>query len=374
MDGFEGPLDDKHHRGTRSGWRKEGLPWEQTVARRADSAAMRFGPLCRCVPTTPHSRHATARRDRVVRATASRDAGGARARRHVRHGSPAGAARRARLQGAWRRSVGGDARALRGKARARNRLPRRCSARTSSQLNLPFRYGCRVHRGRRVPCDHRSAARRAALERIRAHLVRSGHAVHRLATCRRRAQRLAAPLVEVRTVRLDDGSQIALRSETTMDRRCARSCARSVASRIGAARAARRGERERVRGTGTSLRDILELVRAAGFRDARRRAVACRCADPDDRARRSRVGSRDALSSTLTSSPSFPPPPELPPPPENRRPTSCSPTTSSTGAAAGAHREAADRRRALVLQILLAPSRTSGVRLTISFAIGNPTT
>ena len=26
---FEGPLDDKHHRGTRSGWRMEGLPWEQ---------------------------------------------------------------------------------------------------------------------------------------------------------------------------------------------------------------------------------------------------------------------------------------------------------------------------------------------------------
>lgn len=30
LDGFEGPLDDHHHRGTVSGWRKEGLPWEQT--------------------------------------------------------------------------------------------------------------------------------------------------------------------------------------------------------------------------------------------------------------------------------------------------------------------------------------------------------
>ena len=29
QDGFEGPLDDKHHRGSRSGWRFEGLPWEQ---------------------------------------------------------------------------------------------------------------------------------------------------------------------------------------------------------------------------------------------------------------------------------------------------------------------------------------------------------
>ena len=30
VDGFEGPLDDDHHRGTVGGWRKEGLPWEQT--------------------------------------------------------------------------------------------------------------------------------------------------------------------------------------------------------------------------------------------------------------------------------------------------------------------------------------------------------
>jgi rhodanese-related sulfurtransferase len=29
LEGFEGPLDEKHHRGMLSGWRKEGLPWEQ---------------------------------------------------------------------------------------------------------------------------------------------------------------------------------------------------------------------------------------------------------------------------------------------------------------------------------------------------------
>ena len=29
LDGFEGPLDETHHRGSVSGWRKEGLPWEQ---------------------------------------------------------------------------------------------------------------------------------------------------------------------------------------------------------------------------------------------------------------------------------------------------------------------------------------------------------
>jgi len=27
--GFEGPLDDEHHRNTIAGWRFEGLPWEQ---------------------------------------------------------------------------------------------------------------------------------------------------------------------------------------------------------------------------------------------------------------------------------------------------------------------------------------------------------
>ena len=29
LEGFEGPLDPDHHRGTLGGWRKEGLPWEQ---------------------------------------------------------------------------------------------------------------------------------------------------------------------------------------------------------------------------------------------------------------------------------------------------------------------------------------------------------
>ena len=29
LHGFEGELDDSHHRNTRAGWRFEGLPWEQ---------------------------------------------------------------------------------------------------------------------------------------------------------------------------------------------------------------------------------------------------------------------------------------------------------------------------------------------------------
>lgn len=30
LEGFEGPLDENHQRGTLGGWRNEGLPWEQT--------------------------------------------------------------------------------------------------------------------------------------------------------------------------------------------------------------------------------------------------------------------------------------------------------------------------------------------------------
>ena len=30
LEGFEGALDENHHRGAINGWRKEGLPWEQT--------------------------------------------------------------------------------------------------------------------------------------------------------------------------------------------------------------------------------------------------------------------------------------------------------------------------------------------------------
>jgi len=29
LHGFEGELDDKHHRGSKTGWRFDGLPWEQ---------------------------------------------------------------------------------------------------------------------------------------------------------------------------------------------------------------------------------------------------------------------------------------------------------------------------------------------------------
>lgn len=30
LEGFEGPLDEQHHRNAIAGWRKAGLPWEQS--------------------------------------------------------------------------------------------------------------------------------------------------------------------------------------------------------------------------------------------------------------------------------------------------------------------------------------------------------
>jgi rhodanese-related sulfurtransferase len=30
LHGFEGDLDERHHRNTLAGWRRDGLPWEQT--------------------------------------------------------------------------------------------------------------------------------------------------------------------------------------------------------------------------------------------------------------------------------------------------------------------------------------------------------
>lgn len=30
LEGFEGPLDDNYHRGTKGGWRLHGLPWQQS--------------------------------------------------------------------------------------------------------------------------------------------------------------------------------------------------------------------------------------------------------------------------------------------------------------------------------------------------------
>lgn len=133
-----------------------------------------------------------------------------------------------------------------------------------AQLNLPFRYGCAFVAGGALQLVTDPAAVHAALTRIRAHLVPPGTL---LVDCRipgNDRQRLAAPLVEVRTVKLGDGSQIVRRSETTWtpEARLARAQHRYTL---------RRGndrldeEHEIIASTWYERDEIAEIVRAAGY-------------------------------------------------------------------------------------------------------------
>ncbi len=133
-----------------------------------------------------------------------------------------------------------------------------------AELNLPFRYGhAFIADGAfQLLTDPDAAA--AALERIRAHLVAPGLL---FVDCRippAAVQRLGAPLVEVRTVRLADGTQIALRAETTWtaDAQIARAANR-YAHRRGAQRLAE--EREKISSTWYAPDECTALLLAAGF-------------------------------------------------------------------------------------------------------------
>ncbi len=141
-----------------------------------------------------------------------------------------------------------------------------------TSLNVPFRYGVAFLSGSTFDAVVDPAAAAAALSRIRAHLVEPGTLIVACHLPSTTLQRLAAPLVEVRTAKLADGSQIALRSETvwTEGARSMRS-QRRYSQRRGCERIAE--ESETVRGTWYAPADILELARAAGFRNARTEAV-----------------------------------------------------------------------------------------------------
>lgn len=136
----------------------------------------------------------------------------------------------------------------------------------ATQMNLPFRYNSAFVAGDAFGLVTDPAAAAALLEGIRAHLVPPGRV---LIDCRvpgNDRQRLAAPLVEVRMARLADGSQIVARSETTWtpEARLARAQHR-YAQRRGTERMAE--EHETIRSTWYAPDEILEIVRAAGYRD-----------------------------------------------------------------------------------------------------------
>lgn len=135
-----------------------------------------------------------------------------------------------------------------------------------TQLNLPFRYSAAFVAAGSFQLITDPAAATSALQRIRAHLVEPGLLLMDMFVPSDSAQRLAAPLVEVRTVRLADGTQIALRSESTVwaDARMSRTENR-YAHRRGATRLAE--EHETLTLTWYSPDEIAAILTDSGFRD-----------------------------------------------------------------------------------------------------------
>jgi SAM-dependent methyltransferase len=150
-----------------------------------------------------------------------------------------------------------------------------------AQMNLPFRYVGAYVAGGALQAITDPVLAEASLARIRAHLVDPGVL---LVDCRvppTSQQRLAAPLVELRTATLADGTRIALRSETTWtpEARLARAqnryAHRRAAQLVGE-------EHETLRSTWYAPADMIELVRAAGYRDVR--VAPAPIAAPEDEA------------------------------------------------------------------------------------------
>ena len=135
-----------------------------------------------------------------------------------------------------------------------------------TQLNLPFRYAAAFVAVGSFQLITDPGAALLALQRIRAHLVDPGLLLLDMFVPAESELRLGAPLVEVRTARLDDGSQIALRSESTVwaDARMVRTEYR-YAHRRGAPRLAE--EHESISLTWYTPAEISALLAEAGYRD-----------------------------------------------------------------------------------------------------------
>jgi len=133
-------------------------------------------------------------------------------------------------------------------------------------LNLPFRYAAAFFAAGSLQLLADPLLARAALERVRAHLVAPARLVLDLFVPPAHEQRIAAPLVEVRTASLPDGTRIALRSETTMhpDARVAHTTSRYVHRRGNHLIAE---ESESLALTWYAPEDIAALVASAGFTD-----------------------------------------------------------------------------------------------------------
>ena len=134
------------------------------------------------------------------------------------------------------------------------------------QLNLPFRYSAAFVAAGSFQLLTDPGAALAALQRIRAHLIDPGLLLLDMFVPSDSEQRLGAPLVEVRTAMLADGTQIALRSETTVRADAHMSHAEyRYAHRRGSTRLAE--EHEALSLTWYSPDDVTAMLVEAGFRD-----------------------------------------------------------------------------------------------------------
>lgn len=135
-----------------------------------------------------------------------------------------------------------------------------------SLLNLPLRYATAFIAGGSFQLLTNRVAAVDALARIRAHLIEPGVLLLDLFVPGEAEHPPGAPVVEVRRATLPDGSQIALRSETTIDvpaRRCA--TVSRYEHRQGARAIAR--EDEMLAYTWYQEDEIVALLAATGYHD-----------------------------------------------------------------------------------------------------------
>ena len=133
-------------------------------------------------------------------------------------------------------------------------------------LNLPFRYVAAIVAGGSFQLLADPLAAQKALERIRAHLVDPGLLLMDMYIPAEAAHPPGAPVVQIQTVSLPDGSKIARRSEVYVDAEGKRIDIKSrYEQRERATITAREDETLEV--TWYSEDEIVALLRDAGYRD-----------------------------------------------------------------------------------------------------------
>ena len=140
-------------------------------------------------------------------------------------------------------------------------------------LNIPFRYGATIIAAGSLQLLPAPEAVRAALARIRAHLIEPALLLLDLFVPEAALHPPGAPVVEFRSVTLPDGSQVVLRSETTCDPERRRIHTASRYERRVAGQIVARDD-EQIEYTWHAEEEILSLLRAAGYGDVRIEAPA----------------------------------------------------------------------------------------------------